>query len=226
MDGHELIRARRSIPNRPSPSRRHEAYLEGLTNFSVIHPEDEYGPLNVPSRLRDPEYNPGGVRSFYDIYGVYTHNENMNHVLNPDGTVYNSADEIEQAREVIPEIPIYSGPRRGRSSGIHPFEPSHGTGRCPISLKQIVVPFFLEADGFLYEADMIRLLRPNSEGIYTSPLSRRPFTADDLRRRNILVNAYAERKSPPKKESKKKSKGGRGTRGKGTRGRNKRRGRK
>lgn len=182
LDGINLILARRNIPTRPLASRNQEIAVNSNVFFVDTPVLDENDiPYNIPSRERPDDLNPGGINSFYDIYGVYAYDANMNRVINPDGTEYNPAYDIEAADEVVPN---QSGRRViTRSSGKEIFEPDiYCVNKMdPITNEKIVNGFLLEADGNCYDATTISNIRDD-----LSPFTRQPFTANDILRRNLF----------------------------------------
>jgi len=201
--GSNLILARRNFINRPLASRNQEIALNSNVFFVDTPGIDELGiPYNIPSSERDANLNPGGINSFYDIYGVYAYDPNMNRVINPDGTEYNPAYDIEAADEVVPN---QSGRRVTRSSGKEIFEPDiYCVNKMdPITNERIVNGFLLEADGNCYDATTISNIRDD-----LSPFTRQPFTANDILRRNLFkTQGGSKRHSKRPKRGSKRPKG-------------------
>jgi hypothetical protein len=159
--------------------------------------------LNTPSRLRPNYLNPGGINSFYDIYGVYVFNQDMQRVINQDGTEYNPAYNVsaEAADEVL--APIQNVRRVTRSSGEQIFVPDDDcVGKIdPITEKKIINGFRLELDGRCYDATTISNIRDDK-----SPFTRQPFTAKDISRRTLFKTRGGSKRHSkrPKRHSKRR----------------------
>jgi hypothetical protein len=202
--GLNLIQTRRNNPTRPDESVQQEYDISnnGIFFDTPVLDDDDI-PYNIPSRRRPAELNPGGINSFYDIYGVYAFDPSMRRIINPDGTLHNPAYEIEPADEVIP---IQNNFRRvTRSSQPQTFVPDHDcvSQTDPITEKKIVNGFRLEVDGRCYDATTISDIRDSK-----SPFTREPFTAKDISRRTLFNETrggskrHSKRPKRPKRHSK------------------------
>ena len=156
-----------------------------------VIPTDNYGPLNRYHSGRNARYNPGGEGSDYNLDGT------LKSELDEESVEHDDLIHIEPVDPPdIHELQLEpnNGLRRSRRGKYPPFVP-HACpkpyGKCPITWKNIQVPFFLEADNRCYEAESIRNLQPVA-GMYVSPMTRHVFTENDLTNLTILKNAHRE----------------------------------
>ena len=170
-----------------------------------IVPHDRYGPLNVWNGNRTNVYNPGGLYSRY----------------NEDGTVrgddHDSDDEADRratemaawaaagVNDADRRAAEFVARRSSRLDGLGAgFQSDNDcVGKTdPISLKQILTGFRLEADGRCYDLTTLLQLKPynNNDGagnVRRSPFTRAPFTPADNAR--ILAASRGGKRSISKK---------------------------
>lgn len=156
-------------------------------------PSDMYGPLNRYSAARGIG-NPGMFGSLYNADGTLRTESDIDTDEDEPVTHGPFAPPVEPHVIVMEPSNGLRRSRRGKPS----FVPDTCKGICPITLRTIKVPFFLEADQRCYEADSIRNLQPVN-GVYISPMTRKVFTEADLAKLTILKNAYRDIEVQPRR---------------------------
>jgi hypothetical protein len=152
-----------------------------------IIPHDRYGPLNVWSGNRTNVYNPGGLYSRYNVDGTLRGEDDDS----DDEADRRAADMAEWAaagindadRRAAEFVPRRSSRLDGLGAGFQSDNDCVGK-TDPISLKQILTGFRLEADGRCYDLTTLLQLKPynNNDGaghVRRSPFTRAPFTPTD-----------------------------------------------